>query len=135
MVEYHTSVSREAAEEIRNRRKAGILPFIEGTTSPVAMLERQNDIYLMLSKELKHIGVEIIFPYSQINGGWIVYLTGDNDILLAEKVIRTRNMINQDIKEFGSCRIFAFPVEKDYVGIKIHFDRGLRCVFPSEPKP
>lgn len=132
MVEYHTSISREAAEEIRTRRKSGMLPFIEGTTSPAPMLERQNGIYLMLSRELRRVGAEAVFPYSQVSGGWVVYLTGDDNILLAEKVVRTRDMINQDAKEFGSCRIFAFPVDRDYVGIKLHFDRGLRCVYPLE---
>jgi hypothetical protein len=131
-----TSYSKSAAAEIRRRRKSGTLPIINSLKTPEIFNDRQNTLYRKLIAYMENIPkVEVAITDSVLDSGWIVYLTGKDDKFLNAKIKMTANMIKNDVEEFGSCRLFIIPITKEYDGLKLCYDRGLRCVFPMEEGP
>jgi len=126
-VKSKVELSRVAAEEIRSRRRRGALPMVEGLLPVSSLNRRQKHLYERTLRAMPSKDLEICIT-DQLLEGWTVFLTGDDDKRLDEKLKKTRGMILTDIEEFGSCRLFIVPLNTQYIGLKLCFDRGLRCV-------
>ena len=125
-VKSRVELSKAAADEIRARRRRGALPLINSLLTPKALNRRQKQLYDRLLKAMP-TDLEICIT-DQLLEGWTVFLTGDDDRRLNDKIKKTRGMIREDIAEFGSCRLFVVPLTSPHRGLKLCFDRGLRCV-------
>lgn len=123
------SISSHVAEEIKTRRRNMALPVIADLQTESVLNPRQALLYRQLKKAMFNLNVDIMLTTSMLDGGWVVYLTGDDDALISKKLCMTRDMIEEDVREFGQCRLFAVPITKEYTGLKLYFDRGLKCVF------
>lgn len=120
-------LSRIAAEEIRARRRRGVLPLINDLRSAEYLNGRQKYLYGKLCRLITLEKLEIGITEAMVEG-WTVFLTGSDERQIDGKLKKTRDMIRQDIEEFGACRLFVVPLNNKHIGLKLCFDRGLKCV-------
>jgi len=124
------SISEEAKNEIKRRRLLSALPPILNSLEPVKLTENQRKIYNMLVSSLPK-NTEIILTNMIVKGGWTVYLTGEWEVIKS-KIKMIAEQVKQELDEFGNCRVVILPYPK-FDGLKVHYDRGLRCPYPEIP--
>jgi len=122
------SISYQAADEIRRRRTMQALPYIENNCGEDSLNPWQKKIFGWLKKSLPR-QAQLILTTQYIKGGWVVYLTGQDEEVIKTKIALICKGVREEIKEFGSCRVIVIPYSK-FPGLKISYDKGLRCPYP-----
>jgi len=136
LVKDDTEHRKAAASEIRARRKAKNLPEIRAFKE-YSLSDNQRWIFDTLiraltgSPEVREIDkIKIMSVSYKVKGGWVVYVTGEDQERVAHKISLIKKMVLDDAAEFGLCRVCLSAVrKKEWDGILVRFDRGLRLVY------
>lgn len=136
LIKDDTEYRKAASNEVRSRRKAKNLPEIRAFKE-YALSDNQQWIFDALIRsltgdpEVREIDkIKIMSVSYKVKGGWVVYVTGEDQERVAHKITLIKKMVLEDAAEFGLCRVCLAAVrKKEWDGILVRFDRGLRLVY------